>query len=272
MKKFSLNLSRKLALLLALTLLCAALPLALAEEGVTAPDESAATATELPEPEMVTLGGIVLEVTEDYLLLHTSGGVQVQANLFDDTLYSTDGDVKPGDYVEIGYSGIMTYSLPGQIAAMAVTCYQVSGTVGEISEEGFLLTDADGAQWMVHVPEEAAIVLAEGMDITVYFNGMTTRSLPPQINALHLRGNTISGTASAVEEGSFLLTDENGEEQIIHFDETTAVCTTLKEGAKVIVVTSGITAPSLPAQYFAQEILPDAAEDAEATATETIID
>ncbi len=259
------KISKTLSLMLALMLLCAALPMALAEG-----EHDEALATELPEPEMVILGGIVLEVTDEYLLLQTADSTQVQANLFDETLYSTAGAVKPGDYVEIGYSGIMTFSLPGQIAAMSVTSYQVSGTVGEIADEGFLLTDLDGGEWMVRVPEDATIILSEGMDITVYYNGMMTRSLPPQINALHLRGNTISGTVSAVEEGSFLLTDESGEEQIIHFDATTAVCTALEDGAEVIVMTSGIMAPSLPAQFFAMEILPAASEDETEAETKTI--
>lgn len=246
MKKFL-----TLALSLMLLVVCTALA-----DNPSTPSDLTASAEE-----QVLLSGIVLAVEDDHLLVMTDEGQQVQVNLFDETVWSTysEGTVVPGDYVLVSYSGQMTFSLPAQIAAQVVTCYRVSGTVTGMEEDGSLLvTDADECEWLVKVPGALAeqALLLEGMEITVFFNGIATRSLPPQITAAHIRTITLTGTITEVEEKSFTLVDAEGQEQIVHLTENVALCVALEVGAEVEVVTTNVVTASLPAQYQALEVLP----------------
>lgn len=136
-----------------------------------------------PADELYDLSGTVQEMAEDHLLLLTPDGVEVQANLFPDTVY--DGDsFGLGDMVHVMYNGMMTRSLPGQIAAMRVSCWRLTGAVAEMAEDGFLIDRADvGDQVFVHADASLLESIHEGADVTVYFNGIMTMSLPGQITA-----------------------------------------------------------------------------------------
>lgn len=136
-----------------------------------------------PAEELYDLSGTVQEITEDHLLLLTPDGMEVQANLFPDTVY--DGDsIGVGDMVHVMYNGMMTRSLPGQIAAMRVSCWRITGIVTEMAEDGFLINRADiGDQVFVHADAALLANVQEGSNVTVYFNGIMTMSLPGQITA-----------------------------------------------------------------------------------------
>lgn len=148
----------------------------------TVPARTDAESTE-PADELYDLSGTVQEITEDHILLITPDGMEVQANLFPDTVY--DGEsFGVGDMVHVMYNGMMTRSLPGQIAAMKVSCWWLTGVVTEMAEDGFLIDRADvGDQVFVHADAALLENIQEGTDVTVYFNGIMTMSLPGQITA-----------------------------------------------------------------------------------------
>jgi len=136
-----------------------------------------------PQDELYDLAGTVLEIAVDHLLLLTPDGIEVQANLFPETVY--DGEsFGVGDLVHVMYNGMMTRSLPGQIAAMRVSCWRMSGAVAEMKEAGFLLNRAEvGDQVFVHTDAALLESIQVGSEVTVYFNGIMTMSLPGQITA-----------------------------------------------------------------------------------------
>lgn len=204
----------------------------------------------------VQVEGTVLETTAEQLLIQQKSGEQLLVLLNEETVLSTDADLQPGDYVRVTYSGKMTRSLPAQLTAQVVHCYHLIGTVEAVEEGSFLLQDGDGVTWQVLLPEDEELPLAEGMEMTVFYDGKMTRSLPAQVTALHLRAYVLGGEVTAVEEVSFTLVDEQGEEHIIHLSETTIMCTALEVGAQVRVVTNGMVALSLPDQRVALEVLP----------------
>lgn len=148
----------------------------------TVPTRTDAESAE-PADELYDLFGAVQEITEDHLLLLTPDGMEVQANLFSDTVY--DGEsFGVGDMVHVMYNGMMTRSLPGQIAAMRVSCWQLTGSVADMTEDGFLLNRPDvGDQVFVHADAALLENVQEGTEVTVYFNGIMTMSLPGQITA-----------------------------------------------------------------------------------------
>lgn len=148
----------------------------------TVPTRTDAESAE-PADELDDLSGTVQEMAEDHLLLLTPDSVEVQANLFPDTVY--DGDsFSVGDMVHVMYNGMMTRSLPGQIAAMRVSCWRLTGVVAEMAEDGFLLNRAE-VDDQVFVHADAALLenVQEDADVTVYFNGIMSMSLPGQITA-----------------------------------------------------------------------------------------
>lgn len=173
------------------------------------------------------LEGTVNEVYEDGSFLLEGDPIHGEV------IVTTEGTMVPlyaGMAVKVYYDGVMALSLPGQANARYIVVPQVSGTVGEVTEEGFLLTDADGVKYQVimdentvvglmeepvieetaeieeSVSEEEAELPAEGTPeelpemaetaetiewgegdfVTVYYNGMLTRSEPAQLAALEI--------------------------------------------------------------------------------------
>ena len=164
-----------------------------------------------------------------------------------DHVYVTTGEGFPPVYadmaVKVYYDGVMTLSLPGRANARHIVVPQLHGTASEVTEEGFLLTDADGLQYQVFLgentvmgevlpeleeelseetgetdeigdvevelaveetageepadeteemaeePAEEILIInvAEGDNVTVYYSGASTRSLPPQLTAQEVR-------------------------------------------------------------------------------------
>ncbi len=60
----------------------------------------------------------------------------------------------PGLRVTVYYNGVMAMSLPGQIGALYVDAPALSGTVSDLTAEGFTLTDADGATHRIALTAE----------------------------------------------------------------------------------------------------------------------
>ncbi len=150
------------------------------------------------------LEGVVSEIYDDGFLLtgdELFGDVQVNmAPGFTHVFLNVP--------ITVYYDGIMAMSLPGQVSGRHLLVPELSGTVSELGEEGFTLTTEDETVYQVHVtpgtlmaempvavPQTddgvavtniAPVVFEDGAYVTVYYNGATTRSLPPQLTALEV--------------------------------------------------------------------------------------
>ena len=241
MKKFFLML---LALMLALTTLTA-----FAEE-----DGPSAEANELAD--VVLLDGFITDVLDDSLLLLTKDGLAIEALLNEDTIFEGK-NAAIGDYVQIVYNGIMTRSLPAKITAMAVRNHMLMGVVSDLAETGFTLTFGEE---IYQVSADAALLegIQDGMFITLYYNGMMTRTIPAGVTAMHIRGQEIVGTITEMVEGGFTLTVE-GEEIPYHVGIKDGAFQFVQPepGVEVIVITDGLETASLESILVnATEILP----------------
>ena len=131
--------------------------------------------------EVFDLSGIVTEITPEYILIQTADGQQVQANTFDETFFEGK-EIAVGDFVHVTYNGMMTFSIPAQIAAMKVGCYTHEGVVSDLNETGFILS-TEMELILVNAPAELLQGIENGMTVTVYTDGAMTMSLPAQIGA-----------------------------------------------------------------------------------------
>lgn len=148
-------------------------------------DAITVNATEiLPLPvaqELFDCSGVVTEITDAYVLIEIANGVLVQANRFDETLMEGK-EIEVGDFVHVTYNGIMTMSLPGQIAALKIGCYTHTGEISDLGETSFVLNTALEPV-IVNASAELLAGLENGMTVTVYSNGAMAMSLPAQIGA-----------------------------------------------------------------------------------------
>ncbi|MBQ7850857.1 MAG: hypothetical protein IJ343_14115 [Clostridia bacterium] len=148
-------------------------------------DQITVNATEiLPLPvaqEVFDMAGAVVEITDEFIFIENAEGQQVQVNLFDETLFEGK-DVEVGDYIHVTYNGMMTFSLPAQIAAQKVGCYAHTGEISDLGEDGFIL-NTPMEPIFVNAPAELLANLTDGMTVTVYSNGAMTMSLPARIGA-----------------------------------------------------------------------------------------
>jgi len=113
--------------------------------------------------------------------------------------------------------------LPPQAHADRVVCAVLTGTVTEVLEDGsILMVDDTFGDTIVHLPEGMNHVYA-GMPITVYYDGVMALSLPGQAIASHIILPELTGTVSNLTEEGFTLTDENGMEYEVKFDENTLI-------------------------------------------------
>ena len=97
----------------------------------------------------------------------------------------TEGDaIVPGALIHVLYNGMMTRSLPPQVAAIRVSCFAFTGEIAEMNQNGFLLHPDEGIDAVqVNASEELLEGLEPGSRVTVYFSGAMTMSLPGQIGA-----------------------------------------------------------------------------------------
>lgn len=148
-------------------------------------DQITVNATEiLPLPvaqEVFDLAGTIVEITDEFILIETADGQQVQVNRFEETLFEGK-EIEVGDYIHVAYNGQMTFSIPAQIAAQKVGCYAHTGEINDLGEAGFMLNTALEPIY-VNAPAELLANLTDGMTVTVYSNGAMAMSLPAQIGA-----------------------------------------------------------------------------------------
>ena len=157
---------KMLAILMALLMAALLLP-AYAEEGDVA--------------EIAEIAGTVLEIGEESILLETPEGQLIEAILTADTIREGK-EIAEGDFIHVMYNGQMTRSYPAQVTAQHIGCYVLTGTVSDITDEGFTLT-TDETTYIVHATAEQLAQITDGAEINVYFSGVIATSLPGQISA-----------------------------------------------------------------------------------------
>ena len=136
------------------------------------------------EDAAVLLTGTILEVAEDHVLLDVAELGEVQAWVNEETVVEGVDELLPGQVAVVLYNGMMTRSLPPQVAAIKVSCFAFTGEIAEMNQNGFLLHPDEGMDAVqVNAPDELLQGLKPGSRVTVYFNGAMTMSLPGQIGA-----------------------------------------------------------------------------------------
>ncbi|MBR3874390.1 MAG: hypothetical protein IKJ26_09520 [Clostridia bacterium] len=185
------------------------------------------------------LDGMVTEVLDGAFLM-------VGDPVFDH-VYVTTGEGFPPVYadmaVKVYYDGVMTLSLPGRANARHIVVPQLHGTASEVTEEGFLLTDADGLQYQVFLGENTVMgeVLPELED------ELTEETDETGDVEIELVGEE-TAEEEPVEESEAVSDEEPAEaaEEILLIN--------VAEGDTVTVYYSGASTRSLPPQLTAQEV------------------
>jgi len=98
--------------------------------------------------------------------------------------------------------------------------FDIYGEIVEITDEYVLIDTPDMGHVQVNLSEDTVIEGVEALEIgqtaVVMYDGMMTRSLPPQITALHIGVYAVSGVISEVlEDRIVILQEETGEEIIL---------------------------------------------------------
>ena len=133
--------------------------------------------------EIVELFGTITEITEDYVMINAGEMGMIQANTSIDTLIEGVEELAVGQTVQVLYDGKMTRSLPAQITALKIGVYAVQGTVQAIEDGRMTIVQADGGEVVLTLPQSMPEI-AVGDAVTAYTTGVSTMSLPPQMNAV----------------------------------------------------------------------------------------
>ena len=147
-------------------------------------NEGEAQAMEEATIEIVDITGTITEITDEYVMIDAGEMGMIQANTSIDTLIEGVEELKVGQVAVILYDGKMTRSLPAQITALKIGVYEVKGTVTEVAEGRVTISKAEGGDEVVLTLPEGAAEIAVGDTITAYTTGVSTMSLPPQMNAI----------------------------------------------------------------------------------------
>ncbi|MBQ2947859.1 MAG: hypothetical protein IJD94_02650 [Clostridia bacterium] len=217
MKKINKKMAVIVLLVLALIITVCALAAGLTKEAKVETSETAGTAetveivavedeNSMQEPmDIVELFGMIVEITEDYVVLETNEHGGVQANLTEDTIVEGVDALEVGQTAIVMYDGKMTRSIPAQITALKIGVYTLRGEVTEIGEGVITVKNADTQEDVIlSLPQDAAQT-AVGDQIIAYTTGMATMSLPPQMNAIAVERieteQTETGTGDPAENG-----------------------------------------------------------------------
>ena len=218
-------------------------------------NEDVAANTEVTEHDIAILEGMVVAVDEDSLTIR-SGEQEYRVLIDAETVREGNDAPAVGDWISVLYNGQLSKSDPAQLTAQRIACHVLEGVVSDKADGQFLLSLSEGGEFLVNYDPEIFPYVQDGMNIRVYYDGASTRSIPAQIAAAHIRMPAISGEIANLTESGFSLIDASGEETIVHLTENTACYAELADGQTVRVTTDGIATLSLPAQVTAVEILP----------------
>ena len=196
MKKINKKMTVIVLLVLALIVAVCALAAGMTKDAKVEAAETAGTAeavevivveeeNSLQEPvEIMELFGMIVEITEDYVVLETAEHGGVQANLTEDTIIEGVDALEVGQTAMVVYDGKMTRSIPAQITALKIGVYVLRGEVTEIGEGRITVRDADTQEDVILTLPQDAMQVAVGDQIIAYTTGVSTMSLPPQMNAI----------------------------------------------------------------------------------------
>ena len=213
---------------------------------------STETAAEAP----VLMEGVVIEVSDGGYLIENEELGEVMVLTGEETFIETSGDIAVGDYLYIDYSGMMTRSLPPQITASVVRMHKLEGSVTEVfaEENGVMLLTETHGDVYVRLPAEWAGQELSAEALTVYFDGVMTMSLPPQVSAgLAIPGYAIQGVVSEIADGHLMLGE--GMEAVQVNAGAGLIPEDLKVGDVVRIIYNGMMTRSIPAQINAGEII-----------------
>ncbi|MED9821868.1 MAG: hypothetical protein U0J65_07555 [Christensenellales bacterium] len=150
-----------------------------------AADAQAAVLSEEAETqvELVQLQGVITEIADGYVMLDAGEQGQIQVNITDDTVVEGVEELAVGQSAVVNYDGKMTRSVPAQITALSIGVYEVKGTVKALEDGRVTIDKGEGDEVVLTLPEGAP-ELAVGDAVTAYTTGVSTMSLPPQMNAI----------------------------------------------------------------------------------------
>ena len=131
----------------------------------------------------------------------------------------------------------------------------IEGEIIEVADEYIVIKDAELGEVQVNLHDDtlfeglAREELAAGQFASVIYDGMMTRSLPPQINAMSIRVDAITGTVAEVQEdGRVLINRTDVEDQVL---VVMPEGVELTAGETVTIYTNGMMTMSLPPQMIA---------------------
>ena len=230
---------KMLAILMALLMAALLLP-AYAEEGDVA--------------EIAEIAGTVLEIGEESILLETPEGQLIEAILTADTIREGK-EIAVGDFIHVMYNGQMTRSYPAQVTAQHIGSYVLTGTVSDITDEGFTLT-TDETTYIVHATAEQLEQITDGAEINVYFSGVIATSLPGQISAEQITAveeeAVLTGT---VVEAYITMETADGQQIQVNLTSLTQLPDGIPDlGETVRVTYNGQMTRSIPAQVTADTV------------------
>lgn len=210
------------------------------------------------------LTGSVSEVLED-------GSILMVDDTFGDVIvHLPEGmnHVYAGMPITVYYDGVMTLSLPGQAAASHIILPELTGSVSNLTEEGFTLTDEYGMEYEVKfdentlISEEIAPVEEETAEEEMTGEPEETEEASEVIETEETEeiSETIETAEEAAEE------TENAEDMALEdsalTEETAPMAELLSESAiewadgdTVTVYFNGMMTRSIPAQVTAMEVV-----------------
>ena len=158
-----------------------------------------------------------------------------------------------GDRVTLWYNGVMTLSLPGQINVLGCDLVMTSVTGSVVSVDGeahsALVNTQNSGEVLALFPDHVELPEA-GDQVVLWYNGIMTRSLPPQISVMECQALTVyelTGAVLSVDEEAHtaLLSTEASGEVLAKFPENVGLP---QAGDHVKIGFNGIMTRSIPAQ------------------------
>lgn len=122
-------------------------------------------------------------------------------------------------------------------------------TVLQVNPDSLFVVDSTGQEILVYTQNAQQFI--PGDFVRIIYNGAMTMSLPPQISAIFVtlvrRGASICGVVLSVDQGFFLMQDNDGGEIHVNYPDTYA----LAPGESVCVQYNGQMTASIPPQISA---------------------
>lgn len=142
--------------------------------------------------------------------------------------------------------------------------FDITGAIIDITDEYIAIENAELGEVHVLTTEDTIIEGAQapqiGQTVVIMYNGMMTRSLPPQITALHIGVYGMAGVITEIgEESITIVRGDTGEETILTLDEAlmeSFLAMELEEGDEIVAYTTGLMTMSLPPMMNAVAIMP----------------